>query len=265
MIMRVCVKSILLYGSEIWGVKEDNQIEQVQIQWLKKILGVEKSTPWYVVLQEMNEWKVWSEAVEKMVKFENRVYNRANDNIARRVIECADRENHNKTPWGKCRKDNFERMGWSLQEVRERKARGNEWVKIFVDRWKGVEGQERQAKIAQSNYNKRYQHILVCNRMPGYLTNKIMNGEEKRMIARFRCGGEERANKYWMRIENKMCVWCENGEDNWNHWSKSCLSVGWTNEEKKQAEWEIRCFAEDGKGLGLMKKLISERKKKNLT
>ena len=45
-------KPILLYGAEIWGFGNLDVIERIQLEYLKYILRVKKSTPSYMVYGE---------------------------------------------------------------------------------------------------------------------------------------------------------------------------------------------------------------------
>jgi len=54
MIWEVCVRSIVMCGIEVWGMKENEKVERLQVQFLKRAPGVERTTPSYIVLQETN-------------------------------------------------------------------------------------------------------------------------------------------------------------------------------------------------------------------
>jgi hypothetical protein len=41
-----------MYGVEIWGWKEQEEVEKVQEKYLKKVLGVDRETPGYLVREE---------------------------------------------------------------------------------------------------------------------------------------------------------------------------------------------------------------------
>jgi hypothetical protein len=47
------IKSILMYGSEIWGWKEQEEVEKMQKKYLRWVLGVvDRETPGYIVREE---------------------------------------------------------------------------------------------------------------------------------------------------------------------------------------------------------------------
>jgi hypothetical protein len=39
------IESILMYGAEIWGWKEQEEVEKVQEKYLRGVLGVDRETP----------------------------------------------------------------------------------------------------------------------------------------------------------------------------------------------------------------------------
>jgi hypothetical protein len=46
------IESILMYGAEIWGWKEQEEVEKVQEKYLRGVLGVDRETPGYIVRKE---------------------------------------------------------------------------------------------------------------------------------------------------------------------------------------------------------------------
>ena len=50
------IAPILLYGSEVWGVGKNDNIEEVHLQFLKRILGVRVTTPNCLVYGELGRY-----------------------------------------------------------------------------------------------------------------------------------------------------------------------------------------------------------------
>lgn len=46
------VKSIMLYAAEVWGWREVESLEKLQIKYIKWVLGLDYNTPTYIVLEE---------------------------------------------------------------------------------------------------------------------------------------------------------------------------------------------------------------------
>jgi hypothetical protein len=45
------VKSVMMYGAEIWGWREQEGLGGVQGKYLKWVLGVDRETPGYIVME----------------------------------------------------------------------------------------------------------------------------------------------------------------------------------------------------------------------
>ncbi|XP_046737524.1 uncharacterized protein LOC124406211 [Diprion similis] len=52
------IKRILMFGAEIWGWKECEEIEKVQEKYIRWILGAERTTPGYVIRDELKRHKI---------------------------------------------------------------------------------------------------------------------------------------------------------------------------------------------------------------
>jgi hypothetical protein len=52
MMFESMIESILMYGAEIWGWKEQEEVEKVQEKYLRGVLRVDGETPRYVVREE---------------------------------------------------------------------------------------------------------------------------------------------------------------------------------------------------------------------
>jgi hypothetical protein len=76
------MKSILMYGAEIWGWKEEEEVEKVQKKYLKGVLGVDRETP---VKEECKRNRLRVKAGKRAAKFEDKMDGREECRILR---EC---------------------------------------------------------------------------------------------------------------------------------------------------------------------------------
>jgi hypothetical protein len=67
------VESILMYGAETWGWKEQEELEKVQEKYFRRVLGVERETPGYVVRDECKRKRLRVQAGESAAKFDYKV------------------------------------------------------------------------------------------------------------------------------------------------------------------------------------------------
>ncbi|KAJ3629147.1 hypothetical protein MTP99_013561 [Tenebrio molitor] len=64
------IESIVMYGAEIWGWKEQEEVEKVQEKYLIGVLGVDRETP---VREECKRNRLRVKAGKGTVKFEGRM------------------------------------------------------------------------------------------------------------------------------------------------------------------------------------------------
>jgi hypothetical protein len=79
------VESVLMYGAEIWGWKEQEEVERVQEKYLRWVLGVDRETPGYIVGEECKRSKLRVKAGKRAAKFEDRMGGREECRI---LTEC---------------------------------------------------------------------------------------------------------------------------------------------------------------------------------
>jgi hypothetical protein len=84
MMFESMVESVLMYGAEIWGWKEQ-EVERVQEKYLRWVLGVDRETPGYIVREECKRSKLRVKAGKRAAKFEDRMGGREECRI---LTEC---------------------------------------------------------------------------------------------------------------------------------------------------------------------------------
>jgi hypothetical protein len=83
-----------------------------------------------------------------------------------------------------------------------------------------------------------------------------MSTKERKMMARFRCGNEERENKYWMEEEERMCRMCREERETIEHMWRGCGEMR-EREEKERGE----ILNEDGREIGWLKEVWKRRER----
>ena len=72
------IEPILLYGSEVWGFENSAIVERVHLQFCKRILGVRKSTPNFMVYGELGRFPLDINIKLRMISFFNRIMKNEN-------------------------------------------------------------------------------------------------------------------------------------------------------------------------------------------
>jgi hypothetical protein len=74
-----------MYGAEIWGWKEQEEVEKVQEIFLRGVLGVDRETPGYLVREECKRNRLRVKAGKRAAKFEDKMDERDECRI---LVEC---------------------------------------------------------------------------------------------------------------------------------------------------------------------------------
>ena len=248
------VRSILFYGVEIWGWKEEQGIEAVQERYVRWILGVDRHTPGYLVRDEVKREKLRIHAGQRSWRHEKEVRKKKKKYLIACIEDIDKNEDKKERKWLQKRKGYMERNGWSVQEVRRMIEKGVNAEEEFIKRDRQLEGQERWNNLENAKFCPRYKNIRGERNLPIYL-----NGWQKdvQVIARFRLGNEEAANKYWIE-EGKECRICSRGKETMEHMVKDCIP-------ELRTEIKIEdILHEDGRGKWWMKKVLEEARKNKL-
>ncbi|KAJ3646808.1 hypothetical protein Zmor_024378 [Zophobas morio] len=82
--------------------------------------------------------------------------------------------------------------------------------------------------------------------------------KEKRMMARFRCGNEEKENNFWMDETDRTCRICWREGETIEHMLEGCEGLRESEESKEEV------LNEDGRGLDWMKEVRKIRELRKL-
>ncbi|KAJ3633074.1 hypothetical protein MTP99_010046 [Tenebrio molitor] len=92
----------------------------------------------------------------------------------------------------------------------------------------------------------------MTEEIPEYLGRE--SAREKKMMARFRCGKEERENRYWMEGEERRCRMCYEERETIEHMWNGCSEM---RETERKERGEI--LNEDVREIGWMKEIWKRR------
>ncbi|KAH0815458.1 hypothetical protein GEV33_007333 [Tenebrio molitor] len=217
------VKSVMMYGAEIWGWREQEGLEGVQGKYLKWVLGVDRETPGYIVMEETKRDGIRIEAGKRAIRFEERLIERGECRI---LQECL-----------KEKKERNRKRGAEIERMREG---GRAMTDELVQRDRDVQVQERRTRIRESRYNGKYEKIIT-EELPKYLGRE--SRKERVIIARFRCGNEERENKYWNEDRIRVCRMCGEKKETIEHLLNECVELRERDESREEM------LDEDGRGI----------------
>ena len=252
------VKSVLFYGVEIWGWSEEIQVESLHERFIRWTLELDKSTPGYMVREETKRNLLRIETGRLALKFELRKRNKNDNKILQECLKEMDRENNNNIgKWKKRREDYFHRNGLSVCEGLRRAQIGTKKLLTELkNRDEAVQHQENLKKIDKSKYNPHYKEIVLYKRAK-YLKEFTGKGNQK-MKARWRCGNEEKQNRYWEAdVSKKQCRICGQGAETLEHLRSTC-------ERDLRTYMNRNRIMSTKEGEMWMRKVLEKRKSKEL-
>jgi len=252
------VWTVLSYGVEIWGWKERKQIERLEERFLKWILGVEGSTPSYMVREELQRDKLRGRGARRARAYEKRIEEGSGSELGRECWkEIKKREGKATVGWEKERIDLLQSGRIEGERVILEEKGEENWFNRIIERDIERQRNERKKKITESRYNRWYKEIKGEG-IPEYL--KKGWGEKRwRRVARFRLGNEMREGRYWEEEENRLCRLCGAEMETWEHVWERCRR--WREEDSSWQEVAGTILGEDGGGEEWMKEVERERER----
>jgi len=244
------VKGILLYGVEMWGYREWKEVEAIHEKYLKWILGLEKVTPGYIVREELKRNKLRVETGWRAGKFEEKLEKGEGGKFGKMCM-IEKRKSEREKDRREWTKESIERGNYlwrgGMSEAAMNECGENKW-ECLRERDIEVDVQERGEEVRASRSCVSYRRVYG---IPMYIrTCKRNEGKRLVKIARWRCGNEERGNKYWLNEEERKCRLCERERENVDHLKNKCVYV--RERGGRNVDGGVCVLNEDGRGIGWM-------------
>jgi len=247
--------SVALYGAEIWGWGCGERMDRLKRKYMKWILGLDRGTPNYIVMEETKSEELRVEALSRAIKYEEKA--RQSEKII--VKECLKKMDRRRTRgelsgWEKKRREELAKMEVSEESRKKMREEGEtmELVRLMIGDVKKREREERIRKIKESKYNDGYKEIRT-EKNPGYLRGRRRK-KERILLARFRCGNEMRGRQYWREEEERKCRICGEEDETIEHVLERCVTKrGMRKEDLLNGE---------GKGLDAIREIERSREAK---
>ena len=249
---KALVESVGLYGAEIWGWRRRDDLDSLQRKYLKWILGLDRTTANYLVQEETKEIATSLIALKRAAVYEERS-KLSDKQLVKACIDEIEREKSNQEEgkWENCRKVCWRNVNLEKGERDRVRGQKESVVKLLCERWGEKDKEARKTKIDISKSNRRYKELMT-EKIPEYLT-KDMKGYERNLLARFRLGNEERANKYWMQENERMCRVCMTSNETLEHVMAECVDV-------IKTDLVVRDILNaDGRGITVLKEIVRIR------
>jgi hypothetical protein len=150
MMFESMIESVLMSGADIWGWKEQEEVEKVQEKYLRGVVGVSRETPGYIVREENKRNRLRVKAGKRAAKFGDKMDGKEECRILMEFW-TENKKNTEKME----RKKFYQRNGYASEEVERLRAKGK-WMNVDLsEKDKDTDKQERKEKIKESRYNER--------------------------------------------------------------------------------------------------------------
>lgn len=120
------VKSILMYGAEIWKWNEYAAVERCQDKYIKWSLDLDWNTPGYIAMEETKTKVLRIESGKKTIKFEEMIRESISNRILKECMIEIEKTRQNKTRWEINSKMYFRWNGMSRKEIKRIREEGED-------------------------------------------------------------------------------------------------------------------------------------------
>lgn len=89
--------------------------------------------------------------------------------------------------------------------------------------------QYEEGRILKVKYNKKYKEVILNDEGPSNLRKEnlkeISREDEMRDLIKLSCGNMEQENKYQLRENCRVCLFCGKGKDCLEHYVRECQDI----------------------------------------
>lgn len=211
------VAPILSYGSELWGANKAQEIERVHTLFMKRILGIKRSTSNAMVYNELGRMPLFYTRCNRIIKYWTKLISTQNcilKSIYKNMLHTCETNPQSKN-WLCNVKDILNNLGmndyWTKQDPGD--------IKIFLinirQRLQDQFYQQNDAVLDTSPKCLIYKHFNTSRQMAQYLSKPI--AEHRRIaISKLRLSAHTLAVETgrYARIdrENRLCTMCDRNE-----------------------------------------------------
>jgi hypothetical protein len=219
------IKPILLYASEVWGLKRLESIERVHLMACKQFLGVPIMTPNKMVYGDLGRHPLFIYSYTNALKFWFKLLSMPNERMPKQNYKSL------------CLKDEIGKHNWvtDIRNILNQTGFGFVWLqqgvgnlcvflKMFKERLLDMYKQEWSGALQISERHSNYCQIKAVLVTEKYL-NQSANAYHRSTLSKLRFGMlpiNNNLNRFSNRPESRMCPRCKNVQENELHFLKMC-------------------------------------------
>lgn len=133
-----------------------------------------------------------------------------------------------KDDYGRKRERYYNRNEWGIETLEVRNGGGEDTKVELISKEEDTQRQYEEGRILKVKYNKKYKEVIL-NDGPSNLRKEnleeISREDEMRDLIKLRCGNVEQENKYWLRENYRVCLFCGKGKDCLEHYVRECQDI----------------------------------------
>ena len=211
------VVPILLYGSEIWGFSNIEQIEVMYRKFLKCLLKLPKSTPNCMIYGETGRLPLSQLVKNRMINFWKKICDSKAtklSSIIYKLLLKLHNQNVYHSPWIVFVRDTLNKCGFSEMWINQESYTNCAYVKTLLkQRLRDIYLQEWQSQISTNKSCTNYRLFKSDLKFEKYLHE--LKAQERISLSQFRCASHKLPvyeNRINSDTASSVCTLCDSGE-----------------------------------------------------
>ena len=215
-VWKVLVRPIAEYGAEIWGEEKWEEMEKIQRDMGKRILGLDQSTSNEVVLGELGWWKMKARRDMLRLRYWWKLIQMNGKRLPRKVYDWETRKDTKKT-WTNYTRKLLKEIGleeyWVSQKV---DLNQKDWYNIVDERIQAREQRNWRKKLNEKPKLRTYRRFKNNLALEDYLESEDIRG--RKLMAKLRSGTNclriETGRREGLTSAERLCWFgCNSTED----------------------------------------------------
>ena len=205
---------VLNFGCELWGAVKCKEMEQVQTEVGRRLLGVSKKTTKAAVRGELGWLSLRALRDIKLLIFWGRLVRMDDSRLAKQIYRSR-REQPGRNNWCAQVHETLNSIGLGFKWVNEQVGSEKEWKILIKGTIQARDEKEWLAEMKRKDKLRIYRTLKFELKKEEYL-DTIMDNEERRMMTALRSGTNALRIEVgrWKKekIEERTCTLCANGD-----------------------------------------------------
>ena len=159
---KAVVRPVVEYGGEIWGARERSQVEGVQLEMGRKILGVPKHTAREVIRGDLGWWTLRARRDRARLTYWEKLRRLGDDRLVKRIYDLGReeyRKGRNPRSWCKETEKIMAKYGllaeWRSEITKDKGAQWRKQMKEIIQKKEEEGWKERMSRRSKlRNYRK---------------------------------------------------------------------------------------------------------------